>query len=106
MSDDLPALPNSVVMPSSLLSAWIKLPPGEVLSFPMTKEIIDHLFFAVDNLVHAHDNTESAVAAYVTGDVPGGHKYLDAGRRRMIEGQNNLRQFLIAIISAHLTASQ
>lgn len=105
MPDDaslLSPLPQSVTIPTQLVEAWSRIAPATSLELRISRQDIDHLFFALDNFAHSQDHLVSSLQKAMSGDTVGAEAYMRLSTIRTIEGQNRARQMLISLMASAL----
>ena len=86
--DDAPSplapLPESFSIPAQSLEAWNRLPSTDYVHVRFTKSDIDHLFFAVDKIVHATDATNAALTSAMSGNTEMAYTHIHSSTARLI----------------------
>jgi hypothetical protein len=100
MADALPPLPDQIRIPDLLVEEWAALPSNHVVTMPITKAVIDHLFFAMVKTLSAQDFMQACVIHISNGRTDEGNKALNGSQREVIEASNRLRQFMTEIMLA------
>ena len=96
--DDTRTLPDSITIPVQALREWSALPGTTELNIPITKQEIDHLFFAIDKMIRSQDHMHTCLIRLSNGDLSRANDALFASQKETVESQNRLRQFLTEVI--------
>lgn len=94
-------LPESYEFPLASLQKWAAMPASAQLGSPITKGDVDNLFFALDHIIGAQVAMQTSLIAYTQGDLDSANGHVWETSRRLIEGQNKLRQFVTGIMTAN-----
>lgn len=94
----LPPLPESVNIPVQAVEAWSQLPPTTYVTAPLSRADIDNLFFSINRVIESQSETQQCLVEYSTGRLTEANQHMWEARRKLIEAQNNLRQFMTAVM--------
>ena len=99
MSDTQPAaLPESFTIPIQAVREWLALPDTQSVPLNLTKQDIDRLFFSIEKLIHSNDASHACLIHYTNNRVQEADAALINSQRLLVEAQNNLRQFMTAVM--------
>ena len=102
MTDKPPPLPNVQAIPDPLLAQWIEIPTSDALTVNVTRNDIDQLFFAINNLISAQHALQELLVFYSNGNLDEANDNMDRARRWSIESTNSLRSFFSGIIAGEM----
>jgi hypothetical protein len=99
------ALPDTFDIPRQLLDHWISTGPNEYLEIQITKRDVDKLFFSIVKGLNAQEETHSSIIAWSNGNTVAANEAMQRSRRLIIESQNEIRQFLAAVMAGSIKGS-
>ncbi len=102
---DQPPLPTAFLIPNALVQKWAALSGDAVIEATFTANDLNHLFFAIDCSLNATKQLQASLIAYTNGNVADANRLSWDSSRLMIEGSNNLRQFMAAVMATAEVAS-
>ena len=102
----LPPLPESVSIPVQAIEAWSRLPSTAYVTASLSRADLDNLFFSINKVIESQSETQQSLIDYSTGKLPEANQHMWEARRKLIEAQNNLRQFMTAIMIAAKNGQQ
>jgi vacuolar-type H+-ATPase subunit D/Vma8 len=100
---ELPRLPDAFNVPDALVQAWMKIPSNQPLTFQVTREHIDQLFFSLMRLSQSSTKLQSCLLLYTQGKLNEANEAMAESQRATVEAENYARQFLAAVISSAVT---
>ena len=96
-------LPDSYVIPDQAITEWAALPPQAIATTALTKQQVDHLFFAINKIILSQDWLQACLIHTSNGRTEEGNSALNLSKSELIEAQNRLRQFMTEVM---LTATR
>jgi hypothetical protein len=85
-----------------LLEQWGEILPTDRLSFPLTRQDIDHLLTGLLRMTDAQVMLDRTLVEWSNGRVDEANRVIFEFRRLNIEAQNNLRQFIASVMASAL----
>jgi len=91
-------LPEPFEIPETLLHQWLSLPMNQRVDAPLTRKVVEHLFFAIDKMARSQEHIHTCLIYLSNQQVDEANGALVESQRAVIESQNRLRQYLMEII--------
>jgi hypothetical protein len=98
MADEPAPLPDPVNIPPELIADWMALAADQPIEARLHRQDLDNFYSAIDKSLHATDRLRQGVVHFVNGSTEDGNASLEQCTRLLIESQNRLRQFMLAIM--------
>lgn len=92
-------LPNTVTIPPTLFSKWQKVPRDQIIQ-GLSKDDWERLLHCLDHQIAASGALQASLIAYSNGDTLTANDHSWEASRQLIEGQNQMRLFMIGLITA------
>jgi len=76
--------------------------PNDYLEIQITKRDVDKLFFSIVKGLNAQEATHACIVAWSNGETAAANEAMQRSKRLLIESQNEIRQFLAAIMAGSI----
>lgn len=93
-------LPETFVVPASLVNKWTSLPSGLQIGGSLTKQDWENLLSALDHTIAGSSAVQGALISYSNEDTEAANAQSWEASRRLIEAQNKMRQFMTGLITS------
>jgi hypothetical protein len=95
----IPVLPEATTIPFAMVQKWMDLSDTQYVDFKLTRTDLDHLFKTIDKQHRATYLLQAALLNFTNGDLESANKNFVESQRHLIESQNALRNFFMAIMA-------
>jgi hypothetical protein len=95
----LEPLPEGVSIPAVLVEDWLSLPPDAVVSLELRRADLDHFYNSINRSLEAQWAFQDCMIDFTAGRLDAANGKLRIAQRRLVEGQNALRQLMTAIMA-------
>jgi len=85
-------------IPESTVARWLAIDATKPLSIPITRNDIDHLFFAIDSIAIAQADLQKALIDYSNGKLDDANESSARAARKIQQSKNRLRVFMNAMM--------
>lgn len=105
MSDPKP-LPRLQQLSPTLIDQWIQTPGGTELTAPITKDDLDNLYFAINELTKATHETQQSLIHLSNNQLNSANEAMHKAQFSTAESANTLNRFFEGIVTKHLLNSR
>lgn len=98
--------PRAHPIPQSVIEKWVRVPSNETVHVQITRQDIDNLFFAINNLVDAVYSTQQSLILLSNNENHSANEEMHRAQFKTIEATNSLNNFLTNIATQHFVNSE
>lgn len=97
MSEDkilVQAVGEVIPIPQEAIDRWNSIQSDLTLNIPITKDLIDNLFFSIRNLSRSHDFFQTSMRLWLSGNHEESNEYFKESAQTNATSVNDLNRFI------------
>jgi hypothetical protein len=95
-------LPEPILIPFQLIESWLGIPAHDYVEVQLTRGDFDRIYGFVNKSYQSQGTFQQVMIDYSNGRLAEANKAMHEAQRLLIEGQNELRQFMAAVMASGL----